>query len=413
MAARDIFNESELEAWLRGRSAEDARVIAARLALRAAPTLQEAGRQLGDADWPRGIILIAFLSYAVAWVNVKLSARSTDLAAAAATRIAAAHGTAAAAFRTPDFFTSLFEWPFNRYNVLLPSSSTSYSAASVVSLMVGHATSDLFNRPGYNRRRDAAAATREIWDEVRKDAEALESGTAPAQLASTQLWGRSNPLWPHLRFWNDLKSELVARSIEHWDVWTDWYEARLHGEPGNEEEEIARILEVTEDEWAAGPAVANKKIKDIIARFRANPASATAPPETSPKEARAPLFISHATAADGAAANALVATLEAAGQPCWIAPRDIPAGADWNGSILAAIEACAGVVLLMSEASVASRFVQAEIQHAFEHGKRIAPALLDPSAQPAMIDLRLKTIQHIPPSKDSGLSARAILAALP
>lgn len=128
-------------------------------------------------------------------------------------------------------------------------------------------------------------------------------------------------------------------------------------------------------------------------------------------EPRSHLFISHATNADSDTANALVAALEAAGQPCWIAPRDIPAGADWNGSILAAIEACAGVVLLVSEASVASRFVQAEIQHAFEHGKRIVPALLDPSAQPAMIDLRLKTIQHIPPSKDSGLSARAILAA--
>jgi hypothetical protein len=249
------------------------------------------------------------------------------------------------------------------------------------------------------------------------DAEALEHEMSPARLAATPMWHWGSPDWAS-DGWRALRDQLLARSTEHWDVWIDWYEARLRGEPGNEEEEIARVLEVTEEEWAAGPAVANKKIKDIIARFRAQPATATNATVTNAaanittaavKTATpAPLFISHASQADGARAHALVAALEAAGQPCWIAPRDIAAGADWNGSILAAIETCGGVVLLVSPASVASPFVKAEIQHAFEHKKRVVPVRLA-EAQPSLLDLRLKTVQHIEADRDFSLVVRAVV----
>jgi hypothetical protein len=123
----------------------------------------------------------------------------------------------------------------------------------------------------------------------------------------------------------------------------------------------------------------------------------------------ASLFISHASQADGARAQALVAALEATGQRCWIAPRDITAGADWNDSILTAIEACGGVVLLVSPASVASPFVKAEIQHAFEHKKRVVPVRLA-DAQPSLLDLRLKTVQHIEADTDFSLVVRAIIS---
>ena len=102
--------------------------------------------------------------------------------------------------------------------------------------------------------------------------------------------------------------------------------------------------------------------------------------------------------------------LEAASQPCWITPRDIQAGADWNGSILTAIEASADVVLLVSETSLASRFVQAEIQHAFDWKKKVVPVSLA-EAEPARLDLRLKTAQQVQFSGDLAVVTRDLRTA--
>jgi len=121
------------------------------------------------------------------------------------------------------------------------------------------------------------------------------------------------------------------------------------------------------------------------------------------------IFLSHATDADGARAKQLLAAIEAGGRKCWISSRDIKAGADWNGAILAAVEQCSVLVLLVSPASISSTFVKAEVQHAFEHGKRIIPVRLVPNAEPARIDLRLKTVQHLHASADFAAAARAII----
>lgn len=106
--------------------------------------------------------------------------------------------------------------------------------------------------------------------EMRADALLLEAGVPVDLLVKKALWtsGMSGDMEA---CWLELKSLLLVRNSEQWDVWTDWYEARLGGEPVNEDEEIARVAEVSVDEWAAGPAVANERIKEICARFRSDP----------------------------------------------------------------------------------------------------------------------------------------------
>jgi hypothetical protein len=62
-----------------------------------------------------------------------------------------------------------------------------------------------------------------------------------------------------------LKSALLAAD-EGWEVWTDWYEARLAGDaahPPNEALEVARVT-IPDEIWRQGPAAVNAEIKRLI-----------------------------------------------------------------------------------------------------------------------------------------------------
>ena len=59
------------------------------------------------------------------------------------------------------------------------------------------------------------------------------------------------------------------------------------------------------------------------------------------------VFLSYAST-DRPAADAICAALEARGIRCWIAPRDVPAGADWGEAILTAIGRAHAMVLVLS-----------------------------------------------------------------
>jgi len=82
-----------------------------------------------------------------------------------------------------------------------------------------------------------------------------------------KLWPQGLPEWA-TSLWSRLKTSLHQLD-EDWEVWTDWYEARLDGRPVNEALEIARVTEITVDEWQQGPKIVNAKIKEIEARFAA------------------------------------------------------------------------------------------------------------------------------------------------
>ena len=54
---------------------------------------------------------------------------------------------------------------------------------------------------------------------------------------------------------SSLKSHLL-KADEGWEVWTGWYEDRLHGRPFNKALEEARVL-IPDEIWKQGPKVAN------------------------------------------------------------------------------------------------------------------------------------------------------------
>ena len=84
------------------------------------------------------------------------------------------------------------------------------------------------------------------------------------------------------------------------------------------------------------------------------------------------LFISHSSK-DASITNQLVSYLEANGQKCWIAPRDIPAGRDYTDVINDALEHCSTLIFLLSQHSIDSNWVKKEISVAMSKGKRVLP----------------------------------------
>jgi hypothetical protein len=86
----------------------------------------------------------------------------------------------------------------------------------------------------------------------------------------------ARPVWPDgapkelQNLWASMKRRLLAREGEHWEAWTNWYDARLDPatpipcyNPPIEELERARVL-LPEDLWKQGPAAVNAEIQRLI-----------------------------------------------------------------------------------------------------------------------------------------------------
>jgi serine/threonine protein kinase len=121
------------------------------------------------------------------------------------------------------------------------------------------------------------------------------------------------------------------------------------------------------------------------------------------------VFISHATG-DRAAVEEIVEILDNAGFETWYSKDDIQAASDWENSIRDALQKCDWFVVALSRASVASRWVAAEVGWAFSNRPdRIVPVVLEP-CDPARLHLLLPTRQHVDFGRDRAVARRQLLA---
>ena len=95
-----------------------------------------------------------------------------------------------------------------------------------------------------------------------------------------------------------------------------------------------------------------------------------------PSGAARAAFISYA-AADKATADTLTIWLEERGIRCWIAPRDVPAGALYADAIVRAINEASALVLLLSRNATGSSHVGKELERASSKAKQIIAVRLD------------------------------------
>jgi hypothetical protein len=102
------------------------------------------------------------------------------------------------------------------------------------------------------------------------------------------------------------------------------------------------------------------------------------PPEL-PVDSACRLFISYASN-DAPTAQDLCSVLEAAGLPCWMAPRDIKPGTVYADAIVRAINEAKALVLVLSDSAMASAHVGREIERAASKHKQIIAFRIDAAA---------------------------------
>ena len=95
-----------------------------------------------------------------------------------------------------------------------------------------------------------------------------------------------------------------------------------------------------------------------------------------------PVFISYASQ-DATAAESIVDALERQGLNCWIAPRDVTAGAPYAGQIIHAIDAAKASVLILSRDAAASPHVLREVERTASKRHAIVALRIDQAPLPA------------------------------
>jgi pimeloyl-ACP methyl ester carboxylesterase len=104
------------------------------------------------------------------------------------------------------------------------------------------------------------------------------------------------------------------------------------------------------------------------------------------------IFLSYA-AEDRAAAAAILAALEAAGVPCWMAPRDIPPGSDYAAAIVEAVRCSRALLLVFSEHANRSPHVRREVERATSLDVPLLPVRIEAVTPGQAMEYFLSTSQ--------------------
>ncbi len=106
---------------------------------------------------------------------------------------------------------------------------------------------------------------------VATDANNLANENRAPGILSGAIWPDETGAPPEhlISAWDALADYLTSHPDEGWQVWIDWYEARLRGGPPDWERERAYVLDL-EDFWDQGPAAANAEIARRLADLAAD-----------------------------------------------------------------------------------------------------------------------------------------------
>jgi len=125
------------------------------------------------------------------------------------------------------------------------------------------------------------------------------------------------------------------------------------------------------------------------------------------------VFISYATA-DKATVDSIVAALERAGIPCWIAPRDVPPGALYAEAIVHALNAAQLLIVVLSAHSVGSQHVLREVERASSKKRPLLAFRLDATPLPPGLEYFLSASHWLDASAGAIADALAqLLGAVP
>jgi serine/threonine-protein kinase len=106
------------------------------------------------------------------------------------------------------------------------------------------------------------------------------------------------------------------------------------------------------------------------------------------------LFLSHSSG-DAEVARELRSELEAAGYSCWMAPDDVDGTDPWAEQILAAIEACSAMLVLISGNANRSPHVSREVNLALGRRRPVLPIRIEDVPPEASLEYLLSLVQRI------------------
>ena len=306
----DFSKREDVEHWLGGirpaqRRRDVAIAFAARAALRVLPLLVSelrATRRVRD-NTLSAFVLPCLRATALPWAAAKYPAHGNELRAAASAAASAADAASAASTPPPPP-PSPPPSP-SPPPPRLPA-AFAFAAASAASAAASAAA---FAFAAAAASADASATAAAFAAASAADAAMIDSGRSGAQLAGLPLWPGGAPDRASEAWW-ELKAALISTG-EGWEVWSDWYEARLAGDeryPPIEELEIGRVT-IADEVWQRGPAAVNGEIKMLIAQYAPDEPDVDRAAESDDQDqaAFAPILATRATlrvlplmAADGA-----------------------------------------------------------------------------------------------------------------
>jgi TolB-like protein len=120
------------------------------------------------------------------------------------------------------------------------------------------------------------------------------------------------------------------------------------------------------------------------------------------------VFVSYASP-DAAVAGSLVESLERHGITCWIAPRDVKAGALYADAIVRAISGAKALVLVLSESAIGSSHVGKEVERASSKKRPIIALRIDSAPLTPALEYFLSESQWIEAQAENKESAYARL----
>ncbi len=214
-------------------------------------------------DFFADIILPVFRATAIAWScaihldqTLKASSAASNAASNAA-NAAAGSDVAVAASNAADAAASAAAAAYyNATAATLAKAATGVDDAFAAYVSAAYASgyaADAFEKAGWPAER--------FWAALSVDATRLNARTSSNIIAGWPLWSGDQPKGLPL-FWRSMRDGLVAAN-QNWEVWTEWYEARLAGKPFNKRLETARAT-IPNEIWDQGPAVVNAEVKRQI-----------------------------------------------------------------------------------------------------------------------------------------------------
>lgn len=156
---------------------------------------------------------------------------------------------------------------------------------------------------------------------------------------------------------------VLLRANEDWEVWTEWYEARLAGHPAIEALEVARVM-IAEEVWKQGPKVVNAEIRRLIEKHKRDEEREIFEFAFSEPTSEWDFFLSYSNA-DEPLARWISAFLVTAGLRVFAQFNEIPPGSNFVREMQRGLERSSRFIAIQSPDYVKSDHCQAEWSAAY------------------------------------------------